>query len=498
MKRLKYSILPAAAIIVLVAAALIATPWLVEQVSYAAETGQSRSAKEQLEHARDLSEAFKQVAKVVRPSVVNITSVKSIEPIGHPEPFRSPWFDKRPFGDFFGEDFFDRFFRFQVPKHGFERRGLGTGVIVRKDGYILTNNHVVRDADEVTVKLSNGKTHKAKVVGTDPKTDLAVVMIDAKGLTAATLGNSTELDVGEWVLAVGNPFGLEQTVTAGIVSATARANVGIAEYEDFIQTDAAINPGNSGGPLLNLKGEVIGINTAIVTRTGGYQGIGFAVPINMAKSIMGSLIQTGRVDRGWLGVLIQDLDEDMAKSFKWRGADGVLIGDVTKNSPAEKAGLRSGDIILEYDGEAVEDVNQLRNLVAATAPGKEVALRVHRDGKKETIKVKVGQLETAQGTAEEKTGSTELGLSVQTLSAELAQKMGIEEAKGVVVTGVEPNSPAARVGIRPNDVVLSVNGAEVADTAAFTAALAKCDLASGLRMRIKTGGLTRFVFIKAK
>jgi len=498
MKKVKHSALIAGIMIGLVAIAVAATPWAVEQLTYAAEIGQSLAAKEQLSQARDLSEAFKQVAKAVRPSVVNITSVKRIEPVGQPQPFRPPWFNQHPFGDFFGEDFFDRFFRFQIPKHGFERRGLGTGVIIRNNGYILTNNHVVQDADAVTVKLSSGETHKAEVVGTDPKTDLAVIRVGAKGLTSATLGDSARLEVGEWVLAVGNPFGLEQTVTAGIVSATARANVGIAEYEDFIQTDAAINPGNSGGPLLNLKGEVIGINTAIVTRSGGYQGIGFAVPINMVKSIMESLIETGRVERGWLGVLIQDLDEDMAKSFKFKGTDGVLVGDVTKDSPGEKAGLESGDIIVEYDGKAVGDVNHLRNLVAATSPDKEVALRVYRDGKEETIKVKVGRLDSAQAIAEKKTGSAELGLSVQTLSPDLAQKMGVEEAKGVVVTGVEPGSPAARVGIRPNDVILSVNGAEIPDAATFRSVLAKCNLADGLRMRVKTGGLTRFVFIKAK
>jgi len=497
MKPTRYILVSLAAILVLAGAALT-TPWLVEQISYAAEAGQARAAGEQLKHARDLSEAFKHVAKVVRPSVVNITSVKRIEPVGRPEPFGTPWFDQRPFGHFFGEDFFDRFFRQHLPERRFERRGLGTGVIVRKDGYILTNNHVVRDADEVEVKLSTGKTRKAKVVGTDPKTDLAVLKIDANGLVAATLGDSARLQVGEWVLAVGNPFGLEQTVTAGIISATARANVGIAEYEDFIQTDAAINPGNSGGPLLNLKGEVIGINTAIITRSGGYQGIGFAVPINMAKSIMESLIKTGRVERGWLGVLIQNLDEDMAKSFKFRGTDGVLIGDVTKNSPAAKAGLKSGDIIVEYDGKAVKDVNQLRNLVAATTPDKNVTLEIYRNGKKRTVPIKIGLLETAQAKAGKKAGSSELGLSVETLTTELARKMGIEETKGVVVTAVEPGSPAAMVGIRPNDVILSINGREVPDPRAFNAAVAKADLKSGLRMRVKTGGLTRFVFVKAR
>ncbi len=499
MKPVRYPVLSAAAVVVIAAAISMAVPWLVERISYAAEAGQARAAADQLKSATDLSEAFRNVAKAVRPSVVNITSVKRIGGTGRPEPDWVPWFDERPFGDFFGENFFERFFRPRLRERGYyERRGLGTGVIVRSDGYILTNNHVVREADEVEVKLVSGKTSKAKVVGTDPKTDLAVLKIDADGLVPATLGDSSKIEVGEWVLAVGNPFGLEQTVTAGIVSATARANVGIAEYEDFIQTDAAINPGNSGGPLLNLKGEVIGINTAIVTRSGGYQGIGFAVPINMANSVMESLIRTGRVERGWLGVVIQDLTEDMAKSFKFESTDGVLVGDVTKDSPAAKAGLKSGDIIVEHDGKAVKDVNQLRNLVAATAPDKEVTIKLFRDGKKESVVAKIGQLDSAQARAAKKAGSSELGLSVETLTADLAQKMGIEEERGVVVTAVEPGSPADRVGIRRNDVILSIDGNEVADAGAFNAALASADLKKGVRLRVKTGGLTRFVFIKAK
>ncbi len=497
----KYAILSAIVVaLVVLGGAVIHAPRLVERMHYAAHAGQARAAREKIGEAADLSEAFKQVARSVRPSVVHITSVRRVRGAERPRAPLPPGFDRDPFRDFFGDDFFDRFFdrRAPGPQREFEQRGVGTGVIVREDGYILTNNHVIAQAEEVEVKLSTGATHTAEVVGTDPKTDLAVLKIDVNDLTAAVLGDSGDLEPGEWVLAVGNPFGLEQTVTAGIISAVGRADVGIAEYEDFIQTDAAINPGNSGGPLLNLRGEVIGINTAIVAGPGGFQGIGFAVPITMAQVVMESLIETGEVRRGWLGVLIQDLDEDLAQSFQYATTDGVLIGDVTRDSPAERAGLQSGDIIVEYDGEPVESVHDLRNRVAQTKPEETIEIKVFRDGETRTVEVTIGLLETARGVPERDPAPAELGLSVETLTSERARRLDAEGIEGVVVTAVEPGSPAQQAGVRQNDVILSVNGAAVPDTDTFSEALAQADPQRGIRMRLWSRGQIRFVVLRVR
>lgn len=466
------------------------------QSASGAEKDDAKSPESALKLAHGLGQAFSHVAKTVRPSVVNITSIKRLKVAGRGRSLRDPWFHNHPFRDFFGNDFFDQFFRQQKPHEGYEQRGLGTGVIVDKEGHILTNNHVVKGADEIQIKLYDGKTIKAKLVGSDDKTDLAVLKVTSGNLKPATLGNSDKLAVGEWVIAVGNPFGLTQTVTAGIVSAKGRANVGIVDYEDFIQTDAAINPGNSGGPLVDLKGKVIGINTAIVSRSGGYQGIGFAIPINMAGTIMKSLMKEGRVDRGWLGVLIQNLDENLSKSFGHSGTQGVLIGDVTKDGPAEKAGLKPGDILLRFGGTEVRDVNHLRNLVAATAPGTSVAVEVVRERKKETLAVKVGQLEGNVSVAKNEDESEKLGLTVRALTPDIVRQLGLDEKEGVAVVAVAPGSAAADAGLRPGDVIVAVNGENVTDVASFRTASRKRNLKEGIRMRVRSKGATRFVFLK--
>jgi serine protease Do len=474
-----------------------ALPEAVSALSYAAERGSAEAAKEQLARVHGLTNAFQQVNKALKPSVVSISSVKRIRPT-----VRQPQHDLHQFPEelrrFFGDDMFDRFYGFRIPERGFEQRGLGTGVIVSRDGYILTNSHVVRGADEVNVTLSDERDYRAEVVGSDDKTDLAVLKIDANNLVPAELGDSDAIEVGEWVLAIGSPFGLAQTVTAGIVSAKGRADVGIADYEDFIQTDAAINPGNSGGPLVNMKGEVVGINTAIASRTGGYMGIGFAIPSNMARDVMESIIDDGQVQRGYLGALIQDLDEDMARSFGFDSTSGVLIGDVVPDGPADKAGLRAGDIVVEYNGQPVRKAARFRNAVAATDPETEAELVVFRDGQRKTLKVRIGLLESrfAGGVGSE--SALDLGMTVQTLTPELARKAGIDEdEKGVIVTAVEPGGMAGRVGIRPGDVVVSVGSSSITDISDFRDAIKVEDLSNGIRMQVKREGARRFVFMKS-
>jgi serine protease Do len=338
---------------------VISLPDVVSRLTYAVQAGQAFAARDEVAVQNDLSAAFKRAARIARPSVVHITSTG-------PSPYEGPG--------------------------GGESRGVGTGVIVRENGYILTNNHVVAGASDVNVKLSDGRVLGARVMGTDEKTDLAVVKVEATGLVAAQLGDSDRVEIGEWVLAMGNPFGLEHTVTAGIISAKGRANVGIADYEDFLQTDAAINPGNSGGPLLNLEGKVIGINTAIASRTGGYMGVGFAIPISMAQVIMDQIIKDGKVVRGYIGAMIQDLPPEMSRSFEFEGTEGALVNRVVAGGPAARAGLRDGDIVLEVNGRKVSSSSQLRNTVAAIAPGTRIPLKVFRQGKELTVDVAIGNL----------------------------------------------------------------------------------------------------------
>lgn len=463
------------------------------------------------ESAHSLERILELVSEVIKPSVVSITSVKIIKhptvpfppgmggqrgnPHGQGEQFQGP----QDFFDFFGGDLFERFFRDRFPDKEFRQQGLGSGVIVGKEGYILTNNHVVEGADEIKVVLGDKREFDGKVVGTDPQSDVAVIKIEGTDLPAVKLGDSDSLRVGNWVIAVGNPFGLSQTVSVGIISATGRANIGIAQYEDMIQTDAAINPGNSGGPLVNIKGEVVGINTAIFTKSGGYQGIGFAIPINMAKVIMKSLIEYGRVARGWLGVVIQDLTPALIKQFNVSVKEGVLIADVQENSPASEAGMKTGDIIVGYEGKDIRDVNHLRNVVAQTDIGKEVAVIALRDGVEQNLKIKIQEQPTDLFAA---TGPSpdvrDLGITVQNLTSELAKSLNIEESIGVVVTEVAPGSPAANADIREGDLIKEVNRKRVKDVDEFRQAIKLAKGENEILFLAKRGDYTRYVILKVQ
>jgi len=409
----------------------------------------------------DLSEAFAEVAEKVTPSVVTVYSEKVIR--------LRRW--RSPFEEFFfGDEFFRQFFgvprrRRQPEEEKFIQRGLGSGVIVREDGYILTNYHVIKGADDIRVKTHKREVYEAKVIGTDPQTDLAVLKITARGLPAATLGNSDNIRVGEWVLAIGNPFSdaLESTVTAGIISAKGRS-LQLAAYEDFIQTDAAINPGNSGGPLVNLRGEVIGINTAIVSQVQQYAGIGFAIPINIAKRVMEDLVTKGKVERGYLGVYIQDVDDDLAKAIGLEEIYGAVITDVTKGSPADKAGLREGDVIVEFNGQKVRDVDHLRVLVSSARPNSKATLKINRDGRFKEITVTLGELPSeAKEIRPSEKAREKLGLEVQDLTRELARRYGYEGEKGVIITKVDPDSPAGRKGLEPGDLIKEINREPIKD-----------------------------------
>jgi serine protease Do len=478
---------------------LTANPNWLSKLTYAVEVGQAKVSQSQLETATDLSQAFRHVARSIRPSVVSISSIRRVKPSQpNVQRFGSPLPDE--LRGFFQGDPFEKFFEFRMPERGFEHRGLGSGVIVSEDGYILTNNHVVGEADEVNVTLSDNRQFHAELVGTDKATDLAVLKIDAAHLQPAALGDSGALEVGEWVLAMGSPFGLDQTVTAGIISAKSRANVGLTDYEDFLQTDAAINPGNSGGPLVNLHGEVVGINTAIASRNGGYMGVGFAIPSAIVRHVMDSIIAEGHVTRGWLGAMIQDLDEDLAESFGYDSADGVLIGDLVDNGPGQKAGLRAGDIVVQFDGQAVKSANELRNAVARTQPDKNVKLKVFREGELTTLTIEIGQLEEnslQMGSSRET--AADLGMSVGTLTSDEARQLGMQgDAAGVLVTNVEAGSLAARVMIRPQDVIVSVGGEPVTSVARFRELMAEQDLEKGIRMQVVREGFKRFVFVRGE
>jgi serine protease Do len=405
----------------------------------------------------------------------------------------SPFFDHPFFRDFFGPDLFPR-----VPRERREK-SLGSGVIVSTDGIVLTNNHVVENAEEILVTLADGREFDAEVVGADPQSDVAVIRLkeEPEDLAPVPLGDSGDLRMGDVVLAVGNPFGLSHTVTMGIVSATGRANVGIADYEDFIQTDAAINPGNSGGALINLKGQLVGINTAIVSRTGGYQGIGFAIPANMARAVMQSLMKHGRVVRGWLGVMIQEIDRDLAEAMDLESVKGVLVSDVVEDSPAKKGGLKRGDVILKFNDEDVESTGQLRNMVAILGPDAQVNLVVLRDDEKETIRLTLGELtEDRMKVARAQTDGGMLGgLTLAPLSPSLKSKFNIPSKvpSGVVITHVEPGSGAHGAGLQPGDVVLEINNKGIDSVQNFKEAYNRAD--GGLLLLISRQGSTFYLVL---
>ncbi len=436
--------------------------------------------------------AFAAVTKQVSPAVVFIKATKQTVMTGNASGMgpgaQLPDELRRFFGD-----------RLPMPQNPSPQPavGQGSGFIISEDGYILTNNHVAGQAEKLEVTLSDGRTFDAKLVGTDSQTDVALIKIEAEKLPMLQLGNSDEIEVGEWVLAVGSPFGLAGTVTSGIVSAKNRNSMGITDYENFLQTDAAINPGNSGGPLVNLQGQVIGINTAIISRSGGYNGIGFAIPINMGQQICQQLMEHGSVTRGYLGVMIQPLTSDLAESFGLADDAGVLVGDVTADGPAQEAGIQRGDVIVEMDGQVAKSVPQLRNRIAMVKPGTGVKLVVLRDGKRQNITLKVGQLPGDNSLAGVPTTATDsLGLSVQTLNAELAAQLGLDNAKGVVVTRVAPGSAAAENGIKPGTLIKEVNRQPVHSASDFAKAVKQLSEKDSVLLLIREGEHTRFVVIR--
>jgi len=460
-----------------------------------------------IDSLRQTGKAFASVAKKVSPAVVFIQVEMTVQNQPAME-FSSPFGNGGPFG----EEFFRRFFGPSFPRQHPGQQGQphqappqqhamgqGSGFIVSADGYILTNNHVVGDADKITVKLQDGREFTAKTIGTDPHSDVALIKIDAKGLPVLALGDSDALEVGEWVVAIGNPFGLSHTLTVGVVSAKGRSSVGLADYENFIQTDAAINPGNSGGPLVDLDGRAVGMNTAIFSRSGGYMGIGFAIPINMIKAIKKQLIETGSVTRGYLGIVIQDLTPDLAKSFGLDLHKGVLIAEVSKNSPAEHAGLKQGDVIIEFDGKAVEQVGSFRNHVALNAPGSSKPITVLRKGERRTLTVTIGRLpegEQQASTSGAPQTLDKLGLTVQSLTSDLARQFDLKDKKGVVVTQVKAGSVAAMAGIRPGTVIQEVNRTAVSNAEEFLQAVAKSPKGDAILLLIRED--SRFVALKVE
>ncbi len=427
---------------------------------------------------------FAELAKKDKPTVVNISTAKVIKPR---TPTRRP--PSNPYGRDHFEDFFERFFE-NIPQRPYTSRSLGSGFIISGDGYILTNYHVVAGADEIKVKLSDSREFKAEIKGWDDKLDLALLKIDAKDhLPVAKLGDSDATEVGEWVMAIGNPFGLGQTVTVGIVSAKERV-IGSGPYDDFIQTDASINPGNSGGPLINARGEVIGINTAIVS---GGQGIGFAIPINMAKTIIAQLKEKGKVTRGWLGVAIQSITPDLAKSFGLKGEAGALVSEVVKDSPAHKAGFKNGDIITEFDGKKIRDVNELPRLVAATPVGRKVKVAIIRNGKRLEKTVTIERMKEGAGEEQGVVTRDKLGFNVTGLTPALAAKLGIKQTKGVVVMEVQPGGAAEDAGIAPGDIVKEVDGTAIDEVADFEKAISSAKKGNVVRLLLQRGDSALYV-----
>ncbi len=423
--------------------------------------------------------SFANLVSKVKHSVVNISTTHIVKE----SPLIPFFMPNTPFGNFFGP----------MPQVKMKVYALGSGFVISSDGLILTNNHVVDNATSIKIKLDNGTEYKAKIIGRDPKTDLALIKVtpDKNFPKPLKLGNSDKIRVGDWVVAVGNPFGLGQTVTAGIISAKGRV-IGEGPYDDFLQTDAAINPGNSGGPLFDLKGEVIGINTAILNRG---QNIGFAIPINIAKNLLPQL-KKGKVIRGWLGVEIQDLTPELARSFGLKQATGVLISNILPNSPAEKAGLKHGDIIVAYNGKPVKNGYEISRLVAETRPGTLATLKIIRDGKEKTLKVKIGILhreKMAQASEEQNTW----GLAVQNITPELAQQFGLTPNEGgVIITRVRPGSPAAEAGLHHGDIILEVDRTRVKNVKTYLKALEKAKSEKSLLLLIKRGEANIYVVIE--
>lgn len=436
--------------------------------------------------------SFAGLVQELKPSVVNISTTSVIHQRGFS--FKSPFGggENDPF-----EDFFKKFFG-DIPEQEFRQRGLGSGFIISEDGYIVTNNHVIDRAEDIDVILEDGGKYNAKIIGRDPKTDLALLKIEPKvKLPAVTFGDSNKFQIGDWVIAIGNPFGLGHTVTAGIISAKGRT-LGFGNYDDFIQTDAPINPGNSGGPLFDLQGKVVGVNTAIVA---GGQGIGFAIPVNMAKHVVEQIKDNGKVVRGWLGVLVQQVTPEIAESMKLIEVYGALVSDVTQDGPAEKAGIKRGDIIVELNGNKVESISQLTNAVALTVPGTEEQLKVLREGEEKEVTVTIGELPEkigVQATEEKARGETEqkLGLSGEEINPQIASRFNLGEERGVVITKVNPGSIAAESGFMPGDLVLEINRKPIKNIDDYKGALQNLEKGKSALFLVKRGENTIYLALK--
>jgi serine protease Do len=440
----------------------------------------------------ETEQTFVSISKTVTPAVVNISTTRVVKgEEGQSSPFDDPFFRR-----FFGEEP-----RRQGPRER-KAQSLGSGVIVDPNGLIITNNHVVEKSDEIKVLLADKREFKGKLVGTDPKSDLALVRIDAKNLPTVPWGDSSKLQVGEYVLAIGNPFGLNQTVTMGIVSAIGRANVGITDYEDFIQTDAAINPGNSGGAMVNTHGELVGINTAIFSQSGGYMGIGFAVPSNMARSVTDSLVKSGKVIRGWLGVSIQEITPALAKEFGLKEAKGALVSDVLSGSPAEKAGFKRGDVIVEFMGQPIESSTQLRNLVARTAVGAKGKVKVVRENKEKELEVTIEEQPkdiAKSGPKEPDAAEPSMrlsGVEVRNVTPEMAKQLDLARgAKGVVITRLDPGSAAEEAGLQRGDLIMEINRKPISNTDDYERILSKADKNEAILLLVGRQGRTLFLTV---
>jgi serine protease Do len=445
--------------------------------------------------AKAVSPDFVALAKKLNPTVVNIRTAKNIKPKQRP---RRPQ-QQNPFGNKFFDDFFNRFYDEMPQQRPHREQSLGTGFIISSDGYILTNNHVVNGADEVMVKLSDGREVRGEIKGADEKVDLALIKINEKDqLPYAELGDSDNLEVGEWVMAIGNPFGLSHTVTAGIISAKGRV-IGSGPYDDFIQTDASINPGNSGGPLFSSEGRVIGINTAIIAGGGG--GIGFAIPISLAKTIVSQLRDSGKVTRGYLGIRFQPLTADLAKSFGLESDKGALIASIEKDSPAEKAGLKAGDVIVEYDGRQISEGNELPRYVAATPVDKKVRIVIFRDGVKQDILLVVGRLKEkdADAVGDSSKESDKIGVTVEEMRKDIADRYGLRDNKGLVITEVKPGSLAEEAGLTTGSLIVEINGHRLDAIKAYNALVALLKKGDFARLLLRRpDGTAYYVAIKVE
>jgi serine protease Do len=459
--------------------------WLPLSVMILVMMNPVRSDAARLVSENDWSKGFVEVAKKVQPSVVSIRSERTVT-LSPGQGLGEDFFKGTPFEDFFKQH--------GGPPAKRKQMGEGSGVIVDGKGYILTNYHVVTEADKITVRLFDGKELKGTVKGTDPKTDLAVVHVEAKDLPVATLGDSDKLQVGEWAIAIGSPFGLEETVTVGVVSAKGRTGLGTGTYEDFIQTDASINPGNSGGPLVNIDGEVIGIN-AMIIQPG--QGIGFAIPINLAKTIMMELINQGKVVRPWVGIGLQDLTPELMKSFKIEEKEGALIGQVFEGSPAEKAGLKVGDIVVEIDGKKIKNSQDVVREVLKKKVGQKIDIEIVREGKQMKVEVTTAEMPPEKGERKAPSEKKEwFGLQVTAVTPDIAKELGLPKTEGVVIENVEPGSAGQDAGLRRGDVILEVNRQKVRDESDYRTLMEKTIPGQGVLVLVRRGSSTFFVSLK--